>query len=122
MDYMIQSYSLYSYFIIMKTTTYSLPKVKNFQHLNQFTIENWNYVYFQSYQSLIASYDWENHLILWIDWDYSKTTLKHLYQFISEYVIYWISLSKKAIEKAIEDWFLDNWFHKVYIELDPYMK
>lgn len=118
----MKSYSLYSYLIIMKTTNYSLPKVKNFQHLNQFTIENWNYVYFQSYQSLIASYDWENHLILWIDWDYSKTTLKHLYQFISEYVIYWISLSKKTIEKAIEDWFLDNWFHKVYIELDSCMK
>lgn len=104
-------------YINMKTT--SNLKVKNFYHLNQFIIENENYVYFQSYQSLIACYDWNNHLILWIDWDYSKTTLKHLYQFINEKVIYWIKLSKKVIEKAIENWFLDNWYCKVYLEIDP---
>ena len=106
----------------MKTSAYSLPKTSNFYHLNQFIIENGDYVYFQSYDSLIASYDWNNHLILGIDWDYSITTLKHLYLFINEKVIYWIRLSKKVIEKAIHDWFLDNWYCKVYIEYDPNMK
>ena len=39
----------------MKTT--SNLKVKNFYHLNQFIIENGDLIQFQSYESLIASYD-----------------------------------------------------------------
>lgn len=58
-------------------------RVEQFLHCNQFVIYDKNYVYFQSYQSLIARYDLTNcELELYEDWDYSITTLKHLYKFI----------------------------------------
>ena len=51
---------------------------------NQFIAENDGKVYFQSYSSLIAVYDGTT-LTLGIDWDYSVTTLKYLYEWMREY-------------------------------------
>ena len=61
-------------------------KVKNFYNKNQFLIESDELIQFQSYDSLIASIDKKKGILtLGIDWDYSNTTMKHLYLFIDDY-------------------------------------
>lgn len=40
---------------------------------------------FQSYDSTIAEINADGKLNLFFNWDYSKTTLKHLYLFLSDY-------------------------------------
>jgi hypothetical protein len=86
-------------------------KIKNFYHLNQFILIDWNTTYFQSYNSMVAKYeiiDWNRVLTLGRDRDYSNTTLKHLYLFIREIVkYYWVVLNKNIINKAIKDWKLN---------------
>lgn len=53
---------------------------------NQYVITTGKERAFQSYNSLIAVYDWsENVLTLGYDWDYSVTTLKYLNQFLKDY-------------------------------------
>ena len=59
-------------------------KVKQFINKNQFVIEGEGKTIFQSYDSTIAKIE-DNFLTLYPDWDYSKTTMKHLYLFLSEY-------------------------------------
>lgn len=52
---------------------------------NQFVIQVGNMLYFQSYESVVCVVDTTNHLVCFgRDWDYSVTTLKYLYQFLSE--------------------------------------
>lgn len=61
-------------------------KVQNFYNKNQFIISGGDAVVtFQSYNSVIAKIDKKGTLILGNDWNYSKTTLKHLYLFINDY-------------------------------------
>lgn len=62
-------------------------KVKNFYNKNQFVIEEGERIIFQSYKSIIAIYESRSQLlILGRDWDYSRTTTKHLYLFINDYI------------------------------------
>ena len=81
-------------------------------HVNQFIIDSDDYRLFQSYNSLIAIYDKKNRvLLLGKDWNYSNTTLKHLYLFIKDYcylneldnMLYNASNKKQAIYKAIKN-------------------
>lgn len=51
---------------------------------NQFVIKTENAIYFQSYQSVIAKIE-NGELTLSLNWDYSKTTSKHLYIFLQDY-------------------------------------
>lgn len=61
-------------------------KVENFYNKNQFIIFGGDaMVTFQSYNSIIAKIDKNGTLFLGNDWNYSKTTLKHLYLFINDY-------------------------------------
>ena len=61
-------------------------KVQNFYNKNQFIITGGDAVVtFQSYDSIIAKIDEKGTLILGNAWNYSKTTLKHLYLFINDY-------------------------------------
>lgn len=61
-------------------------KVKQLNNKNQFITKCDKKIFFQSYDSLIAVYDTEKEsLILGLKWDFSNTTLKHLYIFIDEY-------------------------------------
>lgn len=87
-------------------------KVQQFYNKNQFVIEDMkeDKTYFQSYNSLIAIRDKKNAtLTLGKDWDYSKTTMKHLYLFLEEYC-YFLFVNKikycknkrAAIQKMIE--------------------
>ena len=61
-------------------------KVQNFYNKNQFIIFGGDaIVTFQSYNSIIAKIDKNGTLFLGKNWNYSKTTLKHLYLFINNY-------------------------------------
>lgn len=60
-------------------------KVKQFINKNQFVIEGEGKTIFQSYDSTIAKIE-NRSLTLYPDWDYSKTTLKHLYLFLDYYL------------------------------------
>ena len=51
---------------------------------NQFVITTKKATYFQSYSTVIAKIDNNNNLILSSWWDYSKTTMKHLYIFMRD--------------------------------------
>lgn len=63
---------------------------------NQFRIYTNDGVYFQSYRTLIAFRSNDGTIILDADsWDYSRTTLKYLHQFLH-------TASKKEVEKAIK--------------------
>ena len=61
-------------------------KVKQFYNKNQFVIYGNGEVIFQSYDSTIAKINNATDEITFYErWDYSKTTMKHLYLFIKEY-------------------------------------
>lgn len=63
-------------------------QVKQFYNKNQFLIEDDNNnKFFQSYNSKIAKMDYTNNILtIYTNWDYSQTTLKHFYLFLSDYV------------------------------------
>lgn len=61
-------------------------KVRQFYNKNQFIIMGDNKIVFQSYNSTIAEINGDGKLKLFIDWDFSHTTMKHLYLFINDYL------------------------------------
>lgn len=59
---------------------------KNNWAVNQIVVETNKYIFFQSYEAIIARYNKENgKIVLSKDWEYSKTTRKHLYIFLRDY-------------------------------------
>lgn len=78
--------------------------VENFKHINQYVITDGGNIFFQSYSSLIAKIDKKGKVTLFKDWDYSNTTMRHLYMFLKEYSsIDTKYLYKKGIEKLIKN-------------------
>lgn len=78
-------------------------RITNFLHINQYSIETQTAVYFQSYDSTIAKISYENSakvLTLGRDWNYSNTTLRHLYRWLYENFDGWNG-RKKDVEKMI---------------------
>ena len=88
----------------------SIMKVKQLENKNQFIMENNEKIIFQSYNSIIAVYNKKTlSFKLGKDWNYSRTTLKHLYIFIDRYVPVMQSASfynsknkKEFIQKLID--------------------
>lgn len=84
-------------------------KVEQLENKNQFVIYSPSGIIFQSYQSVIAFFDKDTKtLLLGKDWNYSKTTLKHLYIFLENYCNFklWDNIKysnnkRKAIQDAI---------------------
>lgn len=75
-------------------------RVEQLEHANQFVILGDGETIFQSYNSVVAIWDFNEHtLTLGKDFDYSNTTLKHLYLFISRYV--W-NVRGVAVDEIIE--------------------
>ena len=71
-------------------------------HVNQFEVYVDGVYYFYSYNSLCCVIDSDDRIIFGRDWDYSKTTSKHLCAFLNDH---YIRLNnKKDVEKAIKDW------------------
>lgn len=62
-----------------------MQRVRNFYHKNQFVIIGEGKITFQSYDSTIAEINADGKLRFFNDWDYSQTTLKHLYLFLNDY-------------------------------------
>lgn len=82
----------------------STMRVQNFEHVNQFIITDKGNTFFQSYNSLIAKIDKNGKVTLYHDWDYSNTTLRHLYMFLREYSnIGTKYFYKRGIEKLIKN-------------------
>jgi len=83
-------------------------KVKQFYNKNQFIITDTKKFVFQSYDSTIAVVEGQK-LTLGKDWDYSKTTLKHLYKFMYEYAYHLYRMvmfsgnKRKEIQRLIDD-------------------
>ena len=59
-------------------------KVEQYYNKNQFHLDGEGIDELQSYNSLVAKVE-NGVLTLGRDWDYSKTTMKHLYLFLDEY-------------------------------------
>ena len=62
-------------------------------------------LYLQSYDSTVAIYDYnQDKLILGRHWDYSVTTLRHLYKFFEQYLPQFElgKYKKQRIEQMIE--------------------
>ncbi len=76
-------------------------KVENFYNKNQFRIYGEGKNIFQSYESTIAIIE-NGSLTLGRDWDYSKTTSKHLYLFLNDYLWGLDTEIKNAIIEALE--------------------
>ena len=66
---------------------------------NQFVISEQNKISFQSYQSLVCVVC-DNEIVFGRDWDYSRTTMKHLNTFLRDLGYHF--LGSKDIRKAIE--------------------
>lgn len=78
-------------------------KVEQFYNKNQFIIFGGDaIVTFQSYQSTIANFDEKGTLNLFDDWNYSKTTLKHLYLFLEDYKNFASDFTKNLIDKVLK--------------------
>lgn len=61
-------------------------RVEQLLDKNQFIIYSKDQIIFQSYDSVIAVKTAGQKLKLGCDWDYSKTTLKHLYLYIERFI------------------------------------
>ncbi len=68
---------------------------------NQFVIKTKDATYFQSYNSIICKIQ-NGKVSVSKDWDYSKTTTKHLYIFLRDYG-YDNLCSAREMRKAIEE-------------------
>lgn len=68
---------------------------------HQFVIRTKKAKYFQSYKSVVCKLDGMN-IVLSTDWEYSKTTMKHLYIFLRQNGYYNLS-SAKDVRKAIKE-------------------
>lgn len=62
-------------------------KIEQFKNKNQFIIRDEGKIFLQSYDSLVAKIE-NGVLYLGDDWDYSQTTLRHLYAFFDEIARY----------------------------------
>lgn len=93
-------------------------KVEQYYNKNQFHMYGDGYHYLQSYNSLVVKVDRNRNtnvvspygyiklITLGRDWDYSKTTSKHVYMFLEEYgniKLEGITNKRKYIQKLIDD-------------------
>jgi hypothetical protein len=92
-------------------------KVSQFLHSNQFVIDNENWlITFQSYDSQICDIDYNSKTIrIYENRDYSKTTLRHFYAFLSEYAF---TIDRKTLlqikDRKIDSYY--NWYNIVFDE------
>ena len=82
---------------------YQLINDKGNYASNQFVIKTKKATYFQSYRSVICKLDGIN-IILSNNWDYSRTTTKHLYMFLRQNGFYNLSSAKEVRDAIKEGW------------------
>lgn len=74
--------------------------VEQFYNKNQFVIFGGGQTIFQSYNSTCAIIE-DYGLTLGKDWDYSNTTMKHLYLFLNEYMYCFNSELREKLQEAL---------------------
>lgn len=68
---------------------------------NQYIIDTDGAVYFQSYDSQIAKIEKTGSVVVFNSkWNYSKTTLRHLYQYLNREIGYIDDQDKKEVIRA----------------------
>ncbi len=92
-----------------------MVKVENFMHINQFVIYTDRGVVFQSYNSFICEIEYGEITKIGYNWNYSRTTTKHLKWFLDKYVYNNPYTTKKDFEKFIESNFKYDDIQMVYI-------
>lgn len=75
---------------------------------NQFLIEDGGTYTFQSYDSTIAKTDRRTYIKIFSDWDYSKTTTKHFYNFLRE-INMSILANRKQVIKGLENGYIKEY-------------
>lgn len=91
-------------------------KVENFIHINQFVIYTGRGVVFQSYDSFICEIEYGTITKIGYNWDYSRTTSKHLKWFLEKYMRYENPyLTKKDFRKFIEEHFIYDDVQMIYV-------
>lgn len=93
-----------------------MVKVENFMHINQFVIYTDKGVVFQSYDSFICEIEYGVITKIGYNWNYSRTTTKHLKWFLEKYIAYNNPYTtKKDFEKFIENNFKYDDIQIVYV-------
>lgn len=96
--------------MFMQMKNIKQPIIENFQWVrNQFTICCDRVIYLQSYSSIVVKIDFnKSEITFWQDFDYSKTTMKYVKQFIEFYT--WFKWDIKSIRDYIKRWTVGNGF------------
>ena len=85
----------------------NMVKVENFLHINQFAIYTDRGVVFQSYDSFICEIEMGDITKIGYNWNFSRTTSKHLKWFLEKYLRYNNPYTtKKDFEKYLEKNFI----------------
>lgn len=84
-------------------------RIEQFKNKNQFIIFGEGKVIFQSYDSVICIVDENGKIKFGRHWNYSHTTLKHLYLFLqAHYLRLWLEIANSSNKKAAIQKMIDN--------------
>lgn len=100
---------------------YNLTNADGKAQANQFVIMEMTTTVFQSYESTIAHIDGSSRIItIGRDWNYSRTTAKHLYEFMRQYApLVEFPWCKATIEHLMTYGnFTDRWGHNWQVLYD----
>lgn len=86
----------------MRLQIENLVNDNNNQAVNQFVVKLNGNVFFQSYDTVIAKQDKEGKITLCSDWNYSKTTKKHLYIWLRDFTSFKYIEGEKDVLDAID--------------------
>lgn len=87
----------------MKLQIENLVNDNNNHAVNQFVVKLNGNVFYQSYDTVIAKKDKEGKITLSSDWDYSKTTKKHLYIWLRDNTSFRYVEKEKDVIDAINN-------------------
>lgn len=87
----------------MRLQIENLVNDNNNHAVNQFVVKLNGNVFYQSYDTIIAKKDKDGKITLSSDWDYSKTTKKHLYIWLRDNTSFRYVEKEKDVIDAINN-------------------